>query len=136
MPELDLNPESEGHNHQEDDMIVNPSAIPEGRLAQIRMEVAREYGISPHRQYTEREAARLLIPPDERPDGSADVSTLKRKRRTGKIPFVDCGDGSVAYLGLMLCDFIVFGRGSPALWGNSTAQQAPEGPSGSAAPTP
>lgn len=117
-------------------MILNPCAIPEDRLEQIRTEVAREYGISPYLQYTEREAARLLIPPDERPDGSADVSTLKRKRRSGKIPSVDCGHGSVAYLGLMLCDFIVFGSASLALWGNNAAQEAPEGPSGSAAPTP
>jgi hypothetical protein len=38
-----------------------------------------------------------------------DYSTLKRKRRSGLVPFVDRGGGSVAYMGYHIADIILFG---------------------------
>ncbi|SDA35522.1 hypothetical protein SAMN02799622_06112 [Methylobacterium sp. UNC378MF] len=98
-------------------MTIDPTRIDKDHLRELRHSVAQAYEIDPHRQYTERAAASLLVPPDERRGGRSDVSTLKRKRRAGKIPHVPLGDGSVAYLGMMLCDFLTFGERSVLLWG-------------------
>ncbi|WP_162560637.1 hypothetical protein [Methylobacterium durans] len=117
-------------------MMVNPKGMSHEELMRIRIEVGRTYGIKLYQQYPEREAARLLLPSDERPEGSADTSTLKRKRRTNKIPYVACGDGSVAYLGLMLCDFIIFGENSMLLWGDNAPPPSPQAPPDDAAPSP
>ena len=98
-------------------MTIDSTRIDKEELHRLRRDVADRHGIDLHRQCREREAAKLLVPPEERREGSADVSTLKRKRRAGKIPFVPRGAGSVAYLGMMLCDFIAFGERSVLLWG-------------------
>jgi hypothetical protein len=115
-------------------MTIDPTRIDKDHLRELRHSVARAYDIDPHRQYGERAAANLLIPPDERRDGSADVSTLKRKRRAGKAPYVPLGDGSVAYLGMMLCDFIAFGERSVLLWGGGDPGIIPSDPEGGPAP--
>ncbi|CAO4186217.1 hypothetical protein [Methylorubrum extorquens] len=98
-------------------MTVNPSNMDKEDLHWLRIDTANAYGINLHQQHTEQEAARLLLKPDQRPEGRADTSTIKRKRRSEKIAFVPCGDGSVAYLGMMLCDFLMFGERSITLWG-------------------
>ncbi|CAO4154369.1 hypothetical protein [Methylorubrum extorquens] len=98
-------------------MTVNPLHIDKEDLRKLRIETADAYCINRYQRYTEQEAASLLIVPTRRPEGRADTSAIKRKRRSVKIPFVPCGDGSVAYLGMMLCDFIVFGERSVLLWG-------------------
>ena len=98
-------------------MTIDPTLIDREDLDRTRRDIATEYGISPGRQYTERQAADLLVAPSERKEGGASTSTLKRKRRVGKVPHVPLGDGSVAYLGMMLCDFIAFGERSVLLWG-------------------
>lgn len=115
-------------------MTIDPTRIDKDHLRELRLSIARTYAIDPHRQYTERVAASLLVPPGERRDGSADVSTLKRKRRAGKIPHVPLGDGSVAYLGMMLCDFIAFGERSVLLWGGGDPGIIPSDPEGGSAP--
>lgn len=117
-------------------MMVNPLGIPHEELMRIRIEVGRKYDIELYQQYPEKKAAWLLLPPDERLRGDADTSTLKRKRRTNKIPFVASGDGSVAYLGLMLCDFLIFGENSMLLWGDSAPGSSPQTPTEAAAPSP
>ena len=119
-------------------MTIDPLRIDKDHLRGLRDNVARTYGIDPHRQYTERAAASLLVPSEERREGSADVSTLKRKRRAGKIPHVPRGDGSIAYLGMMLCDFIAFGERSVLLWGvgqgGREGEADPPSPTDGAAP--
>ncbi|MCJ2066509.1 hypothetical protein MKK63_28005 [Methylobacterium sp. J-088] len=114
-------------------MTIDPTRIDKDQLHELRHSVARAYDIDPHRQYGERAAAALLIPPGERRNASGDVSTLKRKRRAGKIPHVPLGDGSVAYLGLMLCDFLAFGERSILLWGGDPGS-IPADPEGGPAP--
>ena len=111
-------------------MSIDPTRIDRNDLRELRHSVARAYGIDPHRQYSERAAAGLLVPPEDRRGGSADVSTLKRKRCAGKIPHVPLGDGSVAYLGMMLTDFLAFGERSVLLWGGGK-----EGTDGGGTPT-
>lgn len=115
-------------------MPIDPTRIDKEELRQLRRDISEAHRIRLCLQYSERDAARLLIRPDERPDGSADVSTLKRKRRAGKIPHVPLGDGSVAYLGMMLCDFIAFGERSLLLWGGSDPGIIPPDPEGGTAP--
>ena len=119
-------------------MTIDPTRIDKEDLYRLRRDIADRHGIGLVDQYGEREAARLLIRPDERPDGAADVSTVKRKRRAGKIPHVPRGDGSVAYLGMMLCDFIAFGERSVLLWGGGQGEREggddPPTPTDGAAP--
>ena len=115
-------------------MTIDPTRIDKDHLRELRHSVAQAYGIDPHRQYTERAAASLLVPLDKRRGGSGDVSTLKRKRRAGKIPHVPLGDGSVAYLGMMLCDFLAFGERSVLLWGGADPGIIPSDPEGGSAP--
>ncbi|GJE12764.1 hypothetical protein [Methylobacterium longum] len=121
-------------------MTIDPTRIDKDHLRELRHSVARAYGIDPHRQYTERAAANLLVPPDKRQGGRGDVSTLKRKRRSGKIPHVPLGDSSVAYLGMMLCDFLAFGERSVLLWGcgkdGSEGGDGDPNPAGGPAPQP
>ena len=114
-------------------MTIDPTRIDNDHLRELRHRVARAYQIEPHRQYTERMASSLLVPLDERRGGRSDVSTLKRKRRAGKIPHVPLGDGSVAYLGMMLCDFLAFGERSVLLWGGGDPGIIPSDPEGGSA---
>lgn len=100
-------------------MTIDPTRIDKDRLDQLRRDVAEKHGIDLYLQYTEQQAAFLLIRPDERSARRADRSTLKRKRRAGKIPHVPLGNNSVAYFGMMLCDFLMFGEQSVTLWGAS-----------------
>lgn len=115
-------------------MTIDPTRIDNDHLRELRHSVARGYDIDLHRQYGERAAADLLVPPEERQDGRANVSTLKRKRRAGKIPHVPLGDGSVAYLGMMLCDFLAFGERSVLLWGGGDPGIIPHDPECGPAP--
>ena len=119
-------------------MTIDPTRIDREDLDRTRRNIATEYGISPGRQYTERQAADLLVAPSEREEGGASTSTLKRKRRAGKIPYVPRGDGRVAYLGMMLCDFIAFGERSVLLWGGDPGEREggvdPPTPTGGPAP--
>ena len=121
-------------------MTIDPTRIDREDLDRTRRDIAAEYGISPGRQYTERQAAGLLLRPDERGDEAADTSTLKRKRRAGKISHVPRGDGRVAYLGMMLVDFIAFGERSVLLWGagggRADSEILPATPEDAAAPPP
>lgn len=116
--------------------MVDPRGMPREVVDHLRSEIGRRYGINLFDQYSEREAAKLILLPEKRPSGSADTSTIKRKRRSNKIPFVACGDGSVAYLGLMLCDFLLFGKNSMFLWGVSAPLRSPQTPTEAAAPSP
>lgn len=116
------------------DMLINPTRINKEDLHRIRHNVAGSHGIDLYRQYKERAAASLLVSPDERQERSSDVSTLKRKRRAGKIPYVPLGDGSVAYLGIMLCDYIAFGERSVLLWGGGDPGIISPDPEGGPAP--
>ncbi|MCJ2144351.1 hypothetical protein [Methylobacterium sp. E-066] len=115
-------------------MPIDPTRIDKEELRQLRRDIAEAHGIRLYLQYSERDAARLLIRPDERPDGSANVSTLKRKRRAGNIPHVPLGDCSVAYLGMMLCDFLAFGERSVLLWGSGDPDIIPPNPDDGSAP--
>lgn len=115
-------------------MTIDPTRIDKDHLRELRHSVAQAHEIDPHRQYTERAAASLLVPPDERRGGRSDVSTLKRKRRAGRIPHVPLGDGSVAYLGMMLCDFLAFGERSVLLWGGGDPGIITPDPEGGSAP--
>jgi hypothetical protein len=72
-------------------------------LQKKREGVAEEYGIAIYRQYSEKQAAPLI---------GTSYDTLKRKRKQGKIPYVDRGGESVGYMGFMLIDFILFGEKS------------------------
>lgn len=100
---------------------MNPCKIDPKELNFMRTRVAQEYGIALYQQVSERTAAFLLLPPGKRTSGRADTSTLKRNRRRGKVPFVPHGNGSIRYLGVMLCDYILFGELSVYLWGEDTS---------------
>ena len=67
-------------------------------LQMLREGVAKEYGFALYRQYSEAEAAHFL---------QVDVSTLKRWRRAGKVPFVNYGERKVRYLGYMVADMML-----------------------------
>ena len=116
-------------------MTVDPIHMNKEDLDRLRVGIGAEYGINLHQQYKEREAARLLIAPSQRPEGHVDVSTLKRKRRNRKIAFVPRGDGSIAYVGMMLCDFIAFGERSIFLWGVSGDQDGQQVSKGDGGPS-
>jgi hypothetical protein len=66
----------------------------------LREKVAAAHGFELYKRYSEKDAA---------PHIGCDYSTLKRKRRTGLLPFVDLGGGSVGYMGYHIADIIVFG---------------------------
>lgn len=67
----------------------------------MREAVAKEYGITLFRRYSEPEAAHFL---------KLDVSTLKRMRRTGKTPYVALGERQIRYLGIHIVDLIAWGN--------------------------
>ncbi|WP_232631420.1 helix-turn-helix domain-containing protein [Methylobacterium sp. Leaf118] len=92
-----------------------PGNISKETLDEMRAGVAEEHRIAPYAQYTEADAARFL---------HLDISTVKRMRRSGRIPYVRHGQKSIRYIGRMLCDFILFGKGAVELWGeaNSTSE--------------
>ena len=64
----------------------------------MREAVARENEITLYRSYGEEQAAASL---------GIDVSTLKKWRRDGKVPFVNMGQRKVRYLGFMVCDVLL-----------------------------
>src|SRR5215510_4433990 len=66
----------------------------------LRNRVATENSFQLYKIYSEREAAERV---------GWDYSTLKRKRRSGLVPFVDRGGGSVGYMGYHIADIILFG---------------------------
>src|SRR5690349_23337173 len=66
----------------------------------LRKRVATENGFQLYKNYSEREAAERI---------GWDYSTLKRKRRSGLVPFVNRGGGSVGYMGYHIADIILFG---------------------------
>lgn len=61
----------------------------------LREKVAAANGFTLYKQYGESEAAHFL---------QVDVSTLKRWRREGKVPYVNLGERHVRYLGIMIAD--------------------------------
>ena len=66
----------------------------------LRERVAAEQNFRLYTRYSEKEAAQKI---------GWDYSTLKRKRRAHLVPFVDMGGGSIAYLGFMIADILLFG---------------------------
>jgi hypothetical protein len=66
----------------------------------MREGIAAEYGFALFRAYSEKEAAHFI---------GVDISTLKRRRRAGKVGFIKQGDRNVRYLGLQIADLIAFG---------------------------
>lgn len=66
----------------------------------MREKVAQEYGFALYRQYGEAQAAHII---------GVDLSTLKRRRTSGKVPHVRMGERQVRYLGIHLAD-ILLGR--------------------------
>lgn len=87
-------------------------------LQAMREGVAKEYGFSLYRRYSEPEAAHFL---------SVDVSTLKRWRRAGKTPAVNMGERQVRYLGLHIADMMIKG----AEWQSISDVPSKSGPTGS-----
>jgi excisionase family DNA binding protein len=83
----------------------------------MREGVAAEYKITLFRQYGEEEAAHLL---------AVDLSTLKRWRREGRVPFVNLGERKVRYFGLHIVDILIKGatwldtQNGPSKSGSST----------------
>ncbi|MGO7756797.1 MULTISPECIES: helix-turn-helix domain-containing protein [Rhizobium] len=69
-------------------------------LKQMREGAAKEYGITMFRRYSEPEAAHFL---------QMDLSTLRRMRRAGKVPFVALGERQIRYLGIHIVDLILKG---------------------------
>ncbi|MGO6851575.1 hypothetical protein AB9F35_14795 [Rhizobium leguminosarum] len=69
-------------------------------LKQMREGIAKEYGIALFRAYSEPEAAFFL---------QRDVSTLKRMRRAGKVPYTALGERQIRYLGIHIVDLILKG---------------------------
>ena len=99
--------------------MSDPRKIPKDDLERMCAQVAASYGIERWgTHYSEQEAARLLIPPQRRPD-LADTSTLKRNRRGGRVPYVAYGKDRVQYMGEMLVHYILFGEKACLLWGGS-----------------
>ena len=72
-------------------------------LQKLREGVAEEYKIALYRQYSEKQAAAIM---------GTSRWTLRRKRELKQIPYVDKGGDSVAYMGIHIADFILFGVGS------------------------
>ena len=67
-------------------------------LEAMREKVAEANGFSLYKQYGEEQAAHFL---------QVDISTLKRLRREGKVPYVNLGERLVRYLGLHIADMIL-----------------------------
>ena len=67
---------------------------------EAREAVAKEHRFALLHRYSEREMAGYV---------GWSYSTAKRKRRSGKLPYVDMGGGSVVYLGFMIADIILVG---------------------------
>lgn len=66
----------------------------------MREAVAKEYGFALYRQYGEEEAAHFL---------RKDLSTLKRWRRDGLVPFINMGRRQIRYFGYQIADMLVKG---------------------------
>ena len=83
--------------------------------ARLREAVAAEYKIIPYRQYGEKQAAEFW---------DVDVSTAKRWRREGLVPFIEMPNRGIKYFGFQIIDVLIFGKeaqkghgggGSPSL---------------------
>lgn len=59
------------------------------------------------RRYTEDQAAEIL---------QEDVTSLKRWRRAGHLPYIAIGEKNVRYLGMHLCDIQLFGNDARGIW--------------------
>ena len=66
----------------------------------MREAVAKEYGFTLFRQYGEEQVAHYI---------GKDLSTLKRWRRKGLVPFVNMGERGVRYLGIHVADMLIKG---------------------------
>ncbi|OAE37621.1 hypothetical protein [Agrobacterium tumefaciens] len=66
----------------------------------MREAIAKEYGFTLYRQYEEKQAAHYL---------GKDISTLKRWRRKGLIPFIRMGERGINYLGVHIADTLLRG---------------------------
>jgi hypothetical protein len=67
-------------------------------LEALREKVAVANGFALYRQYGESECAHFL---------KIDVTTLKRLRRDGKVPYVNLGERQVRYLGIFIADMML-----------------------------
>src|SRR5690349_12400786 len=103
----------------------------------LRKRVATENSFQLYKIYSEREAAERI---------GWDYSTLKRKRRSGLVPFVDRGGGSVAYMGYHIADIILFGvraldeqleptSGGREIWASTASENIGSGTGGSVSAT-
>lgn len=61
----------------------------------MREAVARENGFALYRLYSEPEVAAFL---------RVDLSTLKKWRRAGKVPYVNLGERKIRMMGYMIAD--------------------------------
>jgi hypothetical protein len=81
---------------------------------ELRRAVAAEYNISLLRQYREREAAAFW---------NVDVSTAKRWRREGLVPFIEMPHGTIKYFGFQIVDVLILGK--HAIAGGVTCPSTP-----------
>lgn len=84
----------------------------------LREGVAGEYKIALYRQYGEAEAAHFL---------QVDLSTLKRWRREGKVPYINMAERKVRYLGVHIVDLLIKG----SAWADTPNANANTGNTGS-----
>lgn len=69
-------------------------------LSKLRQAIADEYRIALFRHYREQDAAKFW---------DVDISTVKRWRREGRIPFIAMPNGGIKYLGLQIVDVLLLG---------------------------
>ena len=81
----------------------------------MREKVAAEYGIALYRRYREKQAATIV---------GYEATWWKRHRKKGSIPFIQDPGGGIGYMGYMLCDIIILGKGAVKV-----AEKAPTPPS-------
>jgi hypothetical protein len=93
----------------------------------LREKVAAQHGFQPYKRYSEKHAAELI---------GLDYSTLKRKRRTGLVPFIDLGGGSVGYMGYHIADIILFGVKAKEPWVDGATVTNSNAANGGSAPRP
>lgn len=70
----------------------------------LREEIAKAYGLILFAHYIEEVAADKL---------GIDHTTLKRRRRAGKVPHVKFGDRGVRYFGYQIADMLIGEMGGP-----------------------
>lgn len=69
-------------------------------VERMREAVAKEYGFALFRQYGEKQVAHYI---------GKDLSTLKRWRRKGLVPYVNMGERGIQYLGVHIADMLTKG---------------------------